>query len=122
LNEAKLHKAVLCVLYVKEVAVLLGGAAVSGVRRMRWQDDPHAAGIMTLTMKLGEEVGVCVQPIYAMSSDPAGTIVDVAATLGADMVMLGSTHRNNLSRLLKGNVVERVASNLPESIELIIHG
>jgi amino acid transporter len=122
LNEARLHKAVLCVLYVKEVAVLLGGAQPGQGRTAKWQDDPQAAAIMSLMLRLGEETGVCVQPVYAVSSDPAGTIVDIAATLGADIVMLGTTHRNNMARLLKGNVVERVASNLPEDIELIIHG
>ena len=76
---------------------------------------------MSLVLKLGEEIGVCVQPVYAESTDPAGTIVDVAATLGADIVMLGSSHRAAMARLLKGNVIERVASNLPENIELVIH-
>jgi nucleotide-binding universal stress UspA family protein len=122
LNEARLHKAVLYVLYVKEVAVLLGGAQPSQSKAAKWQDDSQAAAIMSLMLRLGDETNVCVQPIYAVSSDPAGTIVDVAATLGADMVMLGSTHRSNLARLLKGNVVERVASQLPEDIDLIIHG
>jgi hypothetical protein len=35
--------------------------------------------------------------------------------------MLGSPHRSAMARLLKGNVVERVASHLPENIQLIIH-
>jgi hypothetical protein len=35
--------------------------------------------------------------------------------------MLGSSHRAAMARLLKGNVIERVASNLPENIELVIH-
>lgn len=122
LNEARLHKAVLCVLYVKEVAVLLGGAQPSQGKAAKWQDDPQAAAIMSLMLKLGEETEVCVQPVYAVSSDPAGTIVDIAATLGADIVMLGSTHRSNMARLLKGNVVERVACQLPEEIDLVIHG
>lgn len=122
LNEARLHKAVLCVLYVKEVAVLLGGAQPSQSGRPRWQDDPNAAAIMRLILKLGEEVGVCVQPVYAVSTDPAGTIVDISATLGADVVMLGAPHRSGMARLLKGNVVESVASQLPENIELVIHG
>lgn len=122
LNEARLHKAVLCVLYVKEVAVLLGGAQPTQGRAAKWQDDPQASAIMSLMLRLGEETEVCVQPVYAVSSDPAGTIVDISATLGADIVMLGSTHRSNMARLLKGNVVERVASQLPEEIDLVIHG
>ena len=122
LNEAHLHKAVLCVLYMREIAVLLGGTQPSESRRARWQDDPQASAIMTLMLKLGEETGVCVQPIYTSSTDPASTIVDIAATLGVDLVMLGSSHRAAMARLLKGNVIERVASSLPEDIELVIHG
>ena len=121
LTEAKLHKAVLCVLYIREIAVLLGAAQPES-KRAKWQDDPQAGMIMSLMLKLGEETGVCVQPIYAVSTDPAGTIVDIAATLGADVVMLGSSHRAKMARLLKGNVIERVALQLPESIDLIIHG
>ena len=121
LNEARLHKAVLCVLYMREIAVLLGGAQSGESRRARWQDDPQAAAIMTLMLKLGEETGVCVQPIFTVTTDPSSTIVDIAATLGVDLVMLGSSHRAAMARLLKGNVIERVASNLPENIELVIH-
>ncbi len=121
LNEAKLHKAVLCVLTMREIAVLLGGAQTAEPRRARWQDDPQAAAIMTLMLKLGEETGVCVQPIYTVTTDPSGSIVDIAATLGVDLVMLGSSHRAAMARLLKGSVIERVASNLPENIELVIH-
>jgi nucleotide-binding universal stress UspA family protein len=123
LKEAKLHNAVLCVLYVKEIAILLGGEPRSDLgRKPKWQDDPQASAIMSLMLKLGGEMEVCVQPIYAVSTDPATTIVDVAATLGADLVMLGSAHRSNMARLLKGNVVEQVARALPEDIELVIHG
>ncbi|MEO6788694.1 MAG: universal stress protein, partial [Chthoniobacteraceae bacterium] len=121
LNEARLKRAVLCVLYMREIAVLLGGSQTGESRRARWQDDPQAAAIMTLMLKLGEETGVCVQPIYTFSTDPASSIVDIAATLGVDLVMLGSSHRASMARLLKGNVIERVASNLPEEIELVIH-
>ncbi len=122
LDEAKLRNASLCVLYVKEIAVFLGAAQNTGTRKQsRWQDDPQAAAVMSLVLKLGEEVNVSVQPVYAVSMDPAATILDLAATLGADYLMLGSPHRSAMARLLKGNVVERVASHLPENIQLIIH-
>jgi amino acid transporter/nucleotide-binding universal stress UspA family protein len=121
LEYAALKKATLCVLYVKEIAVFLSGAA--GPRtRPKWQDDPQASAIMSLCMKLGEEVGVPVLPVYAISAEPAATILDSAATLGVDYLMLGASMRLNLSRLLKGNVVEQVARGLPDNIELIIHG
>jgi len=47
---------------------------------------------------------------------------DLAATLGVEYLMLGAQHRFTMAKLLKGNVVERVAAGLPEDIQLIIHG
>ena len=73
-------------------------------------------------MRLGEETGVDVLPVYAVSTDPAATILDLAAVLGIDYLMLGATHRLTMSNLLKGNVVSQVAAGLPETIQLIIHG
>jgi nucleotide-binding universal stress UspA family protein len=121
LDFAAAKKATLYVLYVKEIAVFLGGPARQG-GRPRWQDDPQAAAIMSLVLTLGEEYGVPVLPVYIVSADPAATILDLAATLGADYLMLGAQHRFTMAKLLKGNVVERVAAGLPEDIQLLIHG
>ncbi|MEQ1859892.1 MAG: universal stress protein [Chthoniobacteraceae bacterium] len=121
LEYAALKKATLCVLYVKEVAVFLTGSAGPRVRP-KWEDDLQAAKIMSLCLKLGEEMGVPVLPVFAVSAEPASTILDSAATLGVDYLMLGAALRPNLARLLKGNVVDQVARSLPDNIELIIHG
>ena len=121
LEYAALKKATLCVLYVKEVAVFMGGR-IEGSGRPKWQDDPQAAAIMGQCLKVGEELGVPVLPVYAVSAEPATTILDSAATLGVDYLMLGATHRLSMARLLKGNVVGEVARGLPEDIQLIIHG
>jgi amino acid transporter/nucleotide-binding universal stress UspA family protein len=123
LEEARLRKATLCVLYVKELAVFMAAPSFEQTQtRPRWQDDSHAAAIMSLMLKLGEETGVDILPIYAVSTDPSATILDLAATLGVDYLMLGAAHRFSMVKLLKGNVVERVAAGLPEDIQLIIHG
>jgi amino acid transporter/nucleotide-binding universal stress UspA family protein len=121
LDEAQLRTAALYVLYVKEVAVFLPGGSV-GLSRAKWQEDPEAATIMNLMMKLGDERGVRVVPVFAVSSEPAYTILDLTATLGVDFLMLGASNRHGLSKLLKGNVVTDVAAGLPENIQLIIHG
>lgn len=121
LDEAVLRKATLCVLYVKEIAVLIGGP-IGPTGRAKWQEDPHAAAIMSLLIKLGEETGVDILPVYAVSSNPADTILDLSATLGVDYLMLGASHRLSMAKLLKGDVVGQVAAGLPESIQLIIHG
>ncbi len=121
LEEARLRQGTLYVLYVKELAVALPGP-VQNLERPRWQDDRQAALIMYGMLELGRESSVPVIPVYAVSDNPAATILDLAATLGIDILLLGASYRRTLASLLKGDVVTEVASNLPENIQLIIHG
>ena len=121
LEEAQLRQGLLYVLYVKELAVSLPGPLANN-ERPRWQDDRQASGIMYGMLDLAEGAGVRVLPVYAVSENPAATILDLAATLGVDILMLGAPHRRTLATLLKGNVVTEVAGKLPENIQLVIHG
>ncbi len=121
LEEARLRQGTLYVLYVKEVAVNLPGP-IQRHERPGWQDDTAAARIMSAMLQQGEQLGVQVVPLYTVSDSPASTILDLAATLGIDFLILGSPHRGKLVALMKGNVVTEVASRLPESIQLVIHG
>jgi len=121
LDEAQLRKACLFVLYVKEVAIYYT-AAGTRLGRAKWHDDPEANAIMTSVMKLGEERGVSVVPVYAVSQDAAATIVDLSATMGVDFLVIGATQRSALTKLLRGSVVTNVAQHLPDSIQLLISG
>src|SRR5216117_704688 len=121
LEEARLRKGMLYVLFVKELAVALPGP-LENAERPRWQDDPQAGAIMYAMLEQGRQNEVQVIPLYAISEHPASSILDLSATLGIDILMLGSPHRNKLVSLLKGNVVTEVARNLPENIQLVIHG
>ncbi len=121
LEEAKLRQGNLYVLYIKQLSVNLPGP-LANQERPRWQNDRQAAEIMYGVLDLAREVGVSVLPVFAISENPAGTIVDIAATLGVDMLMLGSPHRSALAKLLRGDVVEEVAKSLPDNIQLVIHG
>jgi amino acid transporter/nucleotide-binding universal stress UspA family protein len=120
LDEAQLRRASLYVLYVKEIAVYYGAGPIRG--RAKWQDDPEANAILSLMLKLGHERNVPVMPVYAVSDDPAATILDLAATIGIDFLMLGTSHRLTLTNLLRGNVVVNIADQLPDSIRLVIYG
>jgi nucleotide-binding universal stress UspA family protein len=120
LEEARLRQGDLYVLYVKELVVNLPGP-LTNKERPRWQDDPQAAQIMSGMLELGKEAHVQVIPVYVVSDNTAGTILDTAATLGVDMLMLGAPHRSSMAKLLRGNVVAEVARDLPENIQLIIH-
>jgi amino acid transporter/nucleotide-binding universal stress UspA family protein len=121
LEEAKLRQGNLYVLYIKQLSVTLPGP-LSNMERPRWQNDRHAAEIMYSVIDLAREAGVSALPVYAVSDNPAGTILDIAATLGVDMLMLGSPHRSAMAKLLRGDVVSEVARSLPENIQLVIHG
>ncbi|MDQ3414161.1 MAG: amino acid permease, partial [Verrucomicrobiota bacterium] len=121
LEEAALRKAVLCVVYIKEIAVYFAGAPAL-VGSAKWKDDAQARAIMSLMLKEGEERGVCVQPVYAVSEDASATILDLAATLGVDYIILGASQRRTLADLLRGSVATQIAQDLPESIRLVIFG
>ena len=121
LDEAQLRKATLFVLYVKEVAVYFSGGPAS-LGRAKWQNDPEANAIMSLMVRLGNERDICVVPVYATSQDAAATIVDLAATMGVDYLLIGATQRSALANLLRGSVVTNVAQHLPDSIQLLIFG
>jgi amino acid transporter/nucleotide-binding universal stress UspA family protein len=121
LDEAQLRKATLYVLYVKEIAVFYAsGPTVPG--RPKWQDDPEASAIMSTMRKLGAERDVCVLPLYAVSEDTATTILDLAATLGIDYLIIGASQRTAMTKLLRGSVATNVAAQLPDSIHLLIFG
>jgi nucleotide-binding universal stress UspA family protein len=85
-----------------------------------WQNDPEAKRLFT---RLEFEArGLKVNKLYSVSDSPADTIIDIAATFGVDTVVLGGSRRATFVNLLKGNVVARVAANLPESMHLIVIG
>ncbi len=120
LEEARFRGGNLYVLYVKQIAVNLPGTP-NTMERPQWQKDPQAAEIMYGMLELGRNAAVSVIPLYTISDNPATTIIDLAATLGIEVLMLGAPHRGALSKLLQGNVVTEVAHHLPENIQLVIH-
>jgi len=121
LDEAELRKATLCVLFVKEVAIYYTAAGTK-LGKAKWQDDPEANAIMSSVMKLGSDRGICVLPVYAVSQDAAATIVDLAATMGIDFLVIGASQRTAMAKLLRGSVATNVAQQLPDSIHLVIFG
>jgi nucleotide-binding universal stress UspA family protein len=51
--------------------------------------------------------------------EPRTTIIDCAARVGADLIVLGSHGRRGLPRLLLGSVSEYVARHAPCSVEIV---
>jgi nucleotide-binding universal stress UspA family protein len=121
LDEARMRGAILYVLYVRVVAVSMPSPAARPAPA-KWQNDKPASEIMNGMLSLGTKVGARVLPVYAVSDDVAGSILDLSATLGIDMLVLGAPQRSGLTALLRGDVVTEVAKHLPEPIQLVIHG
>jgi nucleotide-binding universal stress UspA family protein len=119
-DEAELRKAALYVLCVREIAVLYPGKSSGGPTN--WRDDPEVSAILNTALQIGKTRGITTIPLFATAAESAPLIVDTAATIGADFLVLGATHRNSLAKVLRGNVASQVAANLPDNIQLIIYG
>ncbi len=113
LEQSRARKAQLLVLYIREVAIPVDAGG-------NWQDDPEAKALFGRIEAAGHNGAV--SKLYSISDAPADTIIDIAATFGVDTVVLGGSRRAALVNLLKGNVVTRVAANLPESMHLVVIG
>lgn len=118
-EEARLRNAAVYVLYIREIAVFYGGGTLPNVD---WKEDPEASAILGTALRIGRHRGVTTIPVFASAPNAASLIVDMSATLGVDILMLGASHRGGMSKLLRGNVASEVAGSLPDNIQLIIYG
>ena len=118
-EESKLRDASLYVLYIREIAVLYTGGSVPSAN---WREDPEASAILGTAIQIGKHRGVTTIPLFVSAPNAASIIVDMAATLGADFLVLGATHRGAMTKLLRGSVVSEVAASLPDNIQLVIYG
>lgn len=116
LENAKEHKAELLILFVRNVAVpVLGAAANFGS-----ESDPEAIKAFANVKELAQAAGVPVRLLYTVTSDIPDAILDFAATFGVERVILGATQRGSLWRTMKGDVIQGVAQHLPERTTLLI--
>ena len=114
IKEAQETRRPLYVAFIREQPVLAEGDLAR-----KWQDDDEAARIFAYAKgKLG---GQAFRPCYAVSDSPADTIVDIAATIGAERLILGTKRRSVLLNVLRGNIIRRIARLLPEQIDLLVY-
>lgn len=67
-----------------------------------------------------EKHGITAVPLWNLGDDPGGTIVKTSKELELDTVMIGTTRRTALERLLKGEVLKRISAELPQEKHLVI--
>ena len=115
LQEAKLRGARLYFLFVREVQV---AAEVVG----RLGDDMKAQEVISEMKRAATDEKVALTPVYCTANKASDMIVELAATLGAELVVLGGTRRGVLVNLLRGDSVREVSAHLPEEIRLVVVG
>ena len=113
LQEAKLRGARLYFLFVREVKV---AAEVVG----RLGDDVKAQEVISEMKRAAADEKVALTPVYCTANKASDMIVELAATLGADLVVLGGTRRGVLVNLLRGDTVREVSAQLPDEIPLVV--
>ena len=119
---AKEKHATAYILFVREIALQFrerGGKIAS--ESMTLHNDVEARKVFESARELCEKEGVHMVPIYVVHDSAAEMILDYAATLGVDTVLMGVSHRGAFWRTLKGDVVQEVVEFLPDSIPLLIH-
>jgi hypothetical protein len=114
IEEAKASHRPLYLLFVRALPALSEADQSRG-----WQEDEEASLVFSQARSKAE--GHPVFPCYAVSDSVAYTIVDITATMGASLLILGAPIRNRLLHLLRGDIVQRVSEHLPEDIHLLVY-
>lgn len=113
---ARRRGAVLFALYVRQLRLM---DVVPG-QAPRLEDDPEAQQALGTVAMLARRAGVPFVPIYVVGADIAEEILDYTVTFNCDTLIMGKTRRAALARRLEGDVVAKVAQNLPESVALVL--
>ena len=86
----------------------------------RLGDDMKAQDVIGEMRKAASDEKVAMTPVYCTANKASDMIVELAATLGADLVVLGGTRRGVLVNFLGGDTVREVSSQLPDEIPLVV--
>jgi amino acid transporter/nucleotide-binding universal stress UspA family protein len=117
LKECKTRQAELDILFIRHLAVVPMGPAAFP----KLEEDEQAQALFERVRAQAREAGVPLRLLYGVARDVPDAILDMAVTHGADMLLLGTTRRGALWKAMKGDVIQAVAEQLPESVVLLIH-
>jgi len=118
---AKDRGAAMYALYVREVSLSFRDGRGVGSEDMTLENDAEARKILEDARATAEEQGVPFVPIYIVHDSPAEMILDQAATLGVDAVLMGVSQRGALWKTLRGDIIDEVMRHMPQHIAMLIH-
>ncbi len=84
-------------------------------------EDEQARALFETVRERAKAEGVPIRLLYAVAADVPDAILDMTVTHGANLLVLGATRRGSLWKVMKGDVIQAVAEQLPEGIDLLIH-
>jgi len=116
IEEARAARAQVAVLHVRELGIpVLSMGAMQDA-----EDDAAAQAIFAEALACGRRLGVPVRLVYLIGGGVADRIVQAAAELEASRVYMQLPTRVGVSRFFNGDVIGRVAEQLPVARELVI--
>jgi amino acid transporter/nucleotide-binding universal stress UspA family protein len=114
-EQAQLTQAELIVVFVRHIAV-----DTPPVDQQDAQLDRDALRVQAAIDQIRGGVSIPIQYLYATGTDIGATVLDIAVREGVEMLILGSSRRSRIWKMLKGDLVQTVADRLPSSIRLIV--
>jgi nucleotide-binding universal stress UspA family protein len=115
---ARQKKATLFAIYVRTLRVM----DMRPGQAPRIDDDPDAQAALGTTAVLAREAGIPFVPVYVVSQDVAAEILDYTVTFACDLLIMGKSQRTLFSRTVAGDVLAKVAAQLPDGVALVTRG
>ncbi len=117
LRECRERQAEMILLFVRPIAYMPMGPN-------SWPnltEDGRAKALFDRVALEAQEAGVPLRVRYEASRDMPGTILDVAQTLEADVLLMEASRRRLMTRALLGDQIQSVLMHLPNRVSLLLH-
>jgi amino acid transporter len=112
---ASAEQATLVVCFVRQVAL---SYKVEAETRLSLDTDPAAQALFTDFLEYGHRYDVPVIPSYDTGPDAAVLIAELAAINGCDRVLIGTSRRGALHKVIKGSFQRQLEHLLPPDIRV----
>jgi amino acid transporter len=117
LEIAAAEEAALVVAFVRQVAL---SYKVEAETQLTLDSDPAAQALFTDFLSHGHRYGVPIIPVYDTGPNAAELIAEHAAMNGVSKVLLGSSRRGAIHKIIKGSFQRHLESLLPPDIPVQI--
>jgi amino acid transporter len=117
LEVAAAENAALVVAFIRQVAL---SYKVEAEGRLTLDSDPAAQSLFTEFLAHGHRYGIPIIPVYDTGPDAAELIAEHAAMNGVNKVLLGSSRRGVIHKIIKGSFQRHLEQLLPPEIPVQI--